>query len=143
MAGRSGKMTTEQIAKEKGLAPWSVDRIRSVGGILEHPSGSKIFNHLPVIGETDFYGGFVVEIDQYDFGHVAHKKTKLYIVGVSPEDMPALPPKDNTIHYCEKGKRRSITGNIAGTTRCTQKQREYTPEKLIDWFEKVVDRINR
>ena len=141
MAGRSGKMTTEQIAKEKGLAPWSVDRIRSVGGILEHPSGSKLFNHLPAIGETDFYGGFVIEIDQYDFGHVAHKKTKLYIVGVSPEDLPPLPSKDETIHYCEKGKRRSITGNVAGTTRCTQKQREYTPEGLIDWFEKVIDRM--
>jgi hypothetical protein len=141
MAGRSGKMTAKQIAKEKSLAPWSVDRIRRVGGILEHPSGSKIFDYLPAIGETDFYGGFVIEIDQYDFGHVAHKKTKLYIVGVSPEDLPPLPPKDNTIHYCEKGKRRSITGNIAGTTRCTQKQREYTPEDLIDWFEKVIDRM--
>ena len=141
MAGRSGKMTADQIAKEKALTPWSVDRIRHVGGILEHPSGSKIFDYLPAIGETDFYGGFVIEIDQYDFGHVAHKKTKLYIVGVSPEDIPPLPPKDNTTHYCEKGKRRSITGNVAGTTRCTQKQREYTPEGLIDWFEKVIDRM--
>ena len=134
MAGRSGKMTAEQIAKEKGLAPWSVDRIRRVGGILEHPSGSKLFNHLPAIGETDFYGGFVIEIDQYDFGHVAHKKTRLYIVGVSPEDLPPLPPKDQTVHYCEKGKRRSICGNVEGTTRCTQKQREYTPSDLIEWL---------
>ena len=141
MAGRSGKMAADQIAKEKALAPWSVDRIRHVGGILEHPSGSKIFDYLPTIGETDFYGGFVIEIDQYDFGHVAHKKTKLYIVGVSPEDLPPLPPKDNTTHYCEKGKRRSITGNVAGTTRCTQKQREYTPEGLIDWLEKTLDII--
>ena len=141
MAGRSGNMTAEQIAKEKGLAPWSVDRIRRVGGILEHPSGSKLFNHLPGIGETDFYGGFVIEIDQYDFGHVAHKKTKLYIVGVSLEDLPPLPPKDDTVHYCEKGKRRSIAGNVKGTTRCTQKQREYTPENLIDWIENTLQII--
>jgi len=138
MAGRSGKMTAKQIAKEKSLAPWSVDRIRRVGGILEHPSGSKIFDYLPEIGETDFYGGFVIEIDQYDFGHVAHKKTKLYIVGVSPEDLPPLPPKDQTVHYCEKGKRRSICGNVEGTTRCTQKQREYTPSSLIEWIEKTL-----
>jgi len=141
MAGRSGSMSASQIAKEKGLAPWSVDRIRRVGGILEHPSGSKLFNHLPAIGETDFYGGYVIEIDQYDFGHVAHKKTKLYIVGVAPEDLPPLPPKDDTVHYCEKGKRRSIAGNVAGTTRCTQKQREYTPEGLVDWIEKTLDLI--
>jgi hypothetical protein len=141
MAGRSGSLSASQIAKEKGLAPWSVDRIRRVGGILEHPSGSKLFNHLPAIGETDFYGGFVIEIDQYDFGHVAHKKTKLYIVGVAPEDLPPLPPKDETVHYCEKGKRRSIAGNVKGTTRCTQKQREYTPEGLIDWIENTLQII--
>ena len=100
MAGRSGKLTEQQIAKEKSLTPWSVDKIRKNGGILEHPSGSKIFKYLPEIGETDFYGGFVIEIDQYDFGHVANKKTKLYIVGIDPKQLPPLPPKDNTIHYC-------------------------------------------
>ena len=52
--------------------------------------------------------------------------------------MPVLPPKDTSIHLCEKGKRRSICGNVEGTTRCTQKQREYTPDKLIDWLEEVL-----
>ena len=140
--GRLSHMATKVRVGEPELALWSIEKVRANGGILEHPKGSRLFGkYLPNVGETDEFGGFTIMIDQYDFGHVAHKKTKLYIVGVSHEDLPPLPPKDNTIHYCEKGKRRSITGNVAGTTRCTQKQREYTPEGLIDWFEKVIDRM--
>lgn len=127
---------------EADLALWSIDMIRKNGGILEHPSGSRLFGkHLPDVGETDKHGGFTILIDQYDFGHVAHKKTKLYICGIDRTDLPMLPPEDKTLHYCEKGKLRSICGNVKGTTRCTQYQREYTPEKLIDFFERVVDTI--
>ena len=127
---------------EADLALWSIDMIRKNGGILEHPNGSRLFGkHLPDVGETDEHGGFTILIDQYDFGHVAHKKTKLYICGIDKADLPMLPPEDKTLHYCEKGKLRSICGNVKGTTRCTQYQREYTPEKLIDYFEQVVDRI--
>ena len=123
---------------------FSIDKIRQNGGILEHPSGSRLFgNHLPDVGETDEHGGFTIEIDQYDFGHVAHKRTKLYICGIDKAELPSLPPRDLTIHYCEKGKSRSIAGNVKGTTRCTQYQREYTPEKLIDYFESVLHLINK
>jgi hypothetical protein len=140
--GRLSHMAHNVREGEAELALWSIDKIRQNGGILEHPAGSRIFGkYVPDTGETDEFGGFTILVDQYDFGHVAHKKTKLYICGIKPEDMPVLPPKDETIHYCEKGKRRSIPGNVKGTTRCTQYQREYTPEKLIDYFEKVLDLI--
>jgi len=140
--GRLSHMAHNVREGEAELALWSIDKIRQVGGVLEHPAGSRLFgNFLPDTDDTDKYGGFTVLIDQYDFGHVAHKKTKLYICGITREELPPLPPKDNTIHYCEKGKRRSIAGNVKGTTRCTQYQREYTPENLIDYFEKVLDLI--
>ena len=140
--GRLSHMAHNVREGEAELALWSIDKIRQNGGILEHPAGSRLFGkHLPDVGETDEYGGFTILIDQYDFGHVAHKPTKLYICGINREKLPMLPDKDETIHYCEKGKRRSITGNVAGTTRCTQYQREYTPEKLIDFFEQVLTLI--
>jgi len=141
--GRLSHMAHNVREGEAELALFSIDKIRQNGGILEHPSGSRLFgNHLPDAGETDEYGGFTIEIDQYDFGHVAHKRTKLYICGIDRAELPVLPEKDETIHYCEKGKRRSIAGNVKGTTRCTQYQREYTPEKLIDYFESVLNLIN-
>ena len=141
--GRLSHMAHNVREGEAELALFSIDKIRQNGGILEHPSGSRLFGkHLPDAGETDDYGGFTIEIDQYDFGHVAHKRTKLYICGIDRAELPVLPEKDETIHYCEKGKRRSIAGNVKGTTRCTQYQREYTPEKLIDYFESVLNLIN-
>ena len=141
--GRLSHLATNARPNEASLALWSIKKIRLNGGILEHPAGSRLFGkHLPDVGETDDHGGFTILIDQYDFGHVAHKKTKLYICGIDRSQLPELPPEDKTLHYCEKGKLRSICGNVKGTTRCTQYQREYTPEKLIDYFETILNIIN-
>ena len=142
--GRLSHMATPREG-EKELAYHALDEVFLKGGIVEHPSGSKlwkIYRHIVTDSEV-FYvdGSFVIEIDQYDFGHVAHKKTTLLIKGIGRDELPELLPKDETIHVCEKGKRRSICGNVKGTTRCTQYQREYTPEALIDWFELVLDKI--
>ena len=145
-------MATRGREGEKELGTWGIEKVIENGGILEHPSGSRLFNHIPIdegflieIDQHDLFDhmqkGFVIEIDQYDFGHVAHKKTKLFIHGISKHELPPLPPKDESIHLCEKGKRRSICGDVKGTTNCTQYQREYTPEALIDFFEVILDRI--
>ena len=124
---------------EKELALWSIDRVRINGGIIEHPAGSKLFKGpLPGVGFfPDDYGGYTIEIDQFDFGHVAHKKTCLYICGVDFSSLPGLPCKRN------EHTDRSICGNIPGTKRCTQYQREYTPKNLIDWFEAVLSKIKK
>ena len=121
---------------EKDLAIYSIQLIRNVGGILEHPHGSRLFNRLPLSnGFSDEYGGFTLELNQYDFGHVAHKNTKLYIVGIDRGELPVMPDKNTNVSS------RSICGNVAGTTRCTQYQREYTPERLIDFFEEILGKI--
>ena len=141
--GRLSHLAHNARPNEASLALWSIEKIKENGGILEHPAGSRLFGkHLPDVGETDEHGGFTILVDQYDFGHVAHKKTKLYICGIDRSQLPELPPEDKTLHYCEKGKLRSICGNVKGTTRCTQYQREYTPEKLIDYFETILNIIN-
>ena len=122
---------------EKQLALWSVDRVRENGGIIEHPSGSKLFKGpLPDAGFfPDDFGGYTIEIDQFDFGHVAHKLTKIYICGITFDKLPKLPPK--RFEHTD----RSICGNVPGTKRCTQFQREYSPESLIDWFEITLSKI--
>ena len=129
---------------EKELAHFAIKQVRRCGGILEHPSGSRLFkHHLPDVGMfPDEFGGYTIIIDQFDFGHVAHKNTKLYICGVSVDDLPSLPPQ-----RMEEAQR-SITGftvKVHGRylKRCTQKQREYTPELLMDWFEKVLEKVQK
>ena len=121
---------------EKELAIYSIKLIRVNGGILEHPASSRVFRLLPMVnGFNDEHDGFTIEIDQYDFGHVARKKTRLYIVGINYADLPDIPKARKSIPE------RSICGNVEGTTRCTQYQREYTPEKLIDFFEIILKKI--
>ena len=108
---------------EKQLAYLALAQVRLNGGVLEHPASSRFFKEaeLPIGMFTDEFGGFTVQIDQFDFGHVAHKATKLYICGINPSQLPELPPKNTA------STDRSICGNVKGTKRCTQYQREYTP----------------
>ena len=104
------------------------------GGGLEHPTGSRLWKegNLPLMGQGyDDFGGFTLEIDQYDFGHVAHKRTKLYICGITIDQLPKLPPSNTAPTD------RSICGNVRGTKRCTQYQREYTPDELIEFLTKI------
>jgi len=122
---------------EKELAIWSIDQVRENGGIIEHPSGSRLFKlHLPDAGMfPDEFGGFTIEVNQFDFGHVASKPTKLYICGIDESLLPNQPKRKD----CKPT--HSITGQVPDTLRCTQYQREYTPEKLIDYFEEILDAI--
>lgn len=123
---------------EKQLAYFALAQVRLNGGVLEHPAGSRLWKeaNLPLVGEfPDEFGGFTIEIDQYDFGHVAHKKTKLYICGIDLKDLPRLPPPNT------KPTDRSICGNVKGTKRCTQYQREYTPDLLIEFMTDICRRI--
>lgn len=125
---------------EKDLAWFSLDMIHKHGGVLEHPTGSRLWKEagLPLTGEGyGSKGGFTIEIDQFDFGHVAHKNTKLYIYGITMEELPPLPPKNMN------STDRSICGNVKGTKRCTQYQREYTPDGLIEFLTEICLTISK
>jgi len=124
---------------EKDLAWFALDKVRTNGGGLEHPKGSRLWKEagLPQMGQGyDSYGGFTLLIDQFDFGHVAHKMTKLYICGIKIEDLPPMPPKN--LNSTD----RSICGNVKGTKRCTQYQREYTPDDLIVFLTEICNKVS-
>ena len=53
------------------------------------------------------------------------------------EDLPKLPPKNMA------STDRSICGNVKGTKRCTQYQREYTPDKLIEFMTDICKKIGK
>jgi len=132
--GRLSHMS-RPAAGERDLALWAVDKVRKNGGVLEHPLGSKIWRakNLPFVGGfPDSHGGFCISINQYDFGHVASKPTILYIVGCKISDLPKLPIPRNSKPLA------SITGQVQNTRRCTQYEREYTPDLLILWLRSVL-----
>lgn len=108
---------------EKQLAHFAVAQVRRVGGVLEHPSASRLWREaaLPLPGHRDEFGGFTLPISQRWFGHVAEKRTLLYIVGVEPGAIPDLPysldlPKVVNVKYC------------------SPEVREGTPPLLAEWL---------
>ena len=123
---------------EKQLAFFALAQVRLNGGVLEHPSASRLWKEacLPIEGLfVDEFGGFTIEIDQHDFGHVANKPTKLYICGIDKSELPQLPKRKY------KRAEKSITGQVPNTKRATQYEREYTPPMLIEWLKEVVLKI--
>lgn len=81
-------------ADELALALFAVDTVRRVGGVLEHPHGSKLWaaRQLPRPGALpDDFGGWTLLVDQGWWGHPAPKPTWLYIVGCSRDDVGDLP----------------------------------------------------
>ncbi len=83
------------VEGELDLALFAVEAVRSFGGVLEHPSGSKLWDvaQLPRPGDApDFWGGWTMRVQQSRWGHGADKWTWLYVVGCPPDLVPELPP---------------------------------------------------
>ena len=114
---------------EKALAFFSVEQVRKFGGVLEHPLASKLWQaaKLPPVGRRDRYGGITIIVDQFWFGHVAHKWTRLYVCGADGE-MPTMQIKFGAAP-------KTITG-VKGHPgrRCTDAEREHTPPEFAAWL---------
>lgn len=81
-------------AGEKELALFAVEQVRTWGGVLEHPEASRLWDVAglpPIHGLPDQFGGVSWQVDQFDWGHRARKRTWLYVCGQS--HLPAMPPK--------------------------------------------------
>lgn len=77
----------------KWLALWSLIMVRRYGGVLEHPVGSRLFSDYiikPGHG-IDEFGGFTVCLNMSWFGYSAVKPTFIYVVGLSPGELPIYP----------------------------------------------------
>ncbi len=127
---------------DHNLAPIAVEQVRKWGGVLEHPARSRLWAHcgLPLPGTLGDTHGYSLEVCQVDWGHVARKRTWLYLVGVSRSSLTFPPPREPT-HWCG-GSRGSGGRNIAGTGSgvpngikvCSAQQRRRTPVAFADWL---------
>lgn len=78
---------------ERELVYLAVDQVRQCGGVLEHPWCSTLWalRGLPAPGVVDSVGGWTLPVYQSAWGHRCRKATWLYIVGLSPCDLPLMP----------------------------------------------------
>lgn len=67
---------------EKHLGLWSIEMVEKYGGVIEHPEGTKLFDHVTK------GMGFITKVNQCWFGHPFKKATMLYIVGIEPDQLP-------------------------------------------------------
>lgn len=119
---------------EKELALWAINQVRVFGGVLEHPARSTLWPvaGLPEPGQTDQWGGWTLVIDQNWWGHRARKRTRLYIVGCRPNDLPVMP--------IVLGDAPCTLGLYSGRNRkkcrpsVTKPEMEKTPPDLAKWL---------
>lgn len=125
---------------ERQLAIDAVARIRTFGGVLEHPAESTLWAHcgLPQPGRApDRFGGWTAEIRQCDWGHKAEKRTWLYVVGCHPDDLPAMPPRSEPTGVIKP--QRGVPRTLKIVTKA---EREHTPRALAEWLIELARRTS-
>lgn len=136
-------------AQDVTCGPFAVDAVRRWGGVLEHPRGSSLFGHcgLPRPGELpDACGGITFEVCQVDWGHVARKRTWLYMVGIALVDIPPKPPSREPTHWASgwKGRSKGKQGSVvpAEIKVCSAQQRRRTPAAFAAWLVELASRAS-
>lgn len=118
-------------ASEKSLAIWSIELVRLVGGIVEHPYDSQLWKEIecPGVGEFDKFGGTSFVFDQFDFGYYTRKRTRIYIVGLnSLKELPRL-----NLRFVP------VTRKFQNLS---PKQRSETTPELCLWFLEIIKKIH-
>lgn len=109
----------------------AVEQVRRWGGVLEHPADSKLWKRLRlpyVNGLPDAWGGFTICVNQWNFGHLALKKTWLYIVGY-----PQRHPLPDRPHLAAPGYPKNVQ-------KLSKIQRRKTPFLFAKWLIEIAAR---
>ena len=130
---------------ERKLAIWSVILVRRLGGVIEHPAASRLWPtcHLPEPGERDAHGGWTLVVDQDWWGHRAEKRTRLYIVGCEPGDIPPMPIKLEE-PPCVVSPWAGLRSGMQGYRPQLRKaEREHTPLSFAEWLIELARRCRK
>jgi hypothetical protein len=132
-----GPWTRNAFASQQdpNLGRIAFDQVRRFGGVLEQPAHSRLFAECkaPKPEESDDVGT-TIEVCQVDWGHVARKRTWLYIVTGKFERFDSMPPKRKPTHWCRKQ-----CGQIVphGIKMCSREQRRRTPPAFALWLVQI------
>jgi hypothetical protein len=114
-------------AKEKDMAVWAIEQVRKWGGVLEHPADSLLWRTVGATYYRDSWGGYLIWISQFWFGHRADKPTCLYIKGCRSDMLPPVP--------LVLGRAPCVIASTAkDRPEVTKREREATPVALALWL---------
>lgn len=124
---------------ERALALWAVEQVQKWGGVLEHPAGSRLWiaAGLPMPGDFDDFGGWTLVVSQWWWGHKADKLTWLYICGVEPENIPAIPFRIGEPEYVVQSRKRENH-----RPHISKPEREHTPIGFAKWLIELARRAS-
>ncbi len=127
----------------KDLAPTAVEMVRRWGGVLEHPAGSLLWPHcgMPKPGELpDAWGGLTFLVHQVDWGHVARKRSWIYVVGAPLSAIPVNPPKREPTHWVSGVHTYGARGKPPeGIKICSASQRRKTPVEFARFLISIAE----
>lgn len=122
---------------EKALGLRAVEQVRAFGGVLEQPDRSLLWAAagLPARGHSDGRGETFV-VDQVAWGHVARKRTWLYVVGVDRQIVASGIRTGGTVtHWCSGSHKPGDRGETPpGIKVCSAQQRRRTPVAFAEWL---------
>jgi hypothetical protein len=102
------------------------EQVRRWGGVLEHPITSGFWKLIPP----------TLVVNQCDWGHVARKRTGLFVSGKL--DFPPVPAPRAPTHWCSGVHTPGARGKPpAGIKICSAQQRRRTPVAFAEWLIQV------
>jgi len=131
---------------EHDCGPAAIATAREWGGVVEHPAHSRLWRALclPHPGELpDACGGFTIAVDQVAWGHVARKRSWLYMVGISRSvaldgvrtgGLPTHWSSGFHGHRCRCHGRSDCCAAPPGIKICSAVQRRRTPPAFARWL---------
>ncbi|MFN2626623.1 MAG: hypothetical protein ABR520_11140 [Mycobacteriales bacterium] len=133
---------------EHDCAPAAIAAAREWGGVVEHPERSRLWRalDLPEPDEpADLFGGFTVAVEQCAWGHLARKRSWLYVVGVPRSVVLSGVRTGGTPTHWISGFRSSTSRNPKhyqqngsavppGIKVCSAQQRRRTPPAFAAWL---------
>lgn len=137
------------LHQDPDIGPRAVEQVRRWGGVLEHPKGSRLFERcgLPRPGEpADSAGGVTFEVSQVHWGHVAEKRTLLYVVGHQGA-LPVAPFPDRVPTHWVSGSRNANRKGNGGVVPahikvCSAPQRRRTPQAFAQFLVEIARGCN-
>jgi len=130
---------------DSDCAPRAIAQVHAFGGILEHPAGSLLWKAagLPLPGELwNEYNGYTVELEQVEWGHVARKRTWLYVVGAPRGALEAPPfPGRQPTHWASgrRGMANPADNVPPGIKVCSAQQRRRTPIEFARYLVRLAE----
>lgn len=136
--GPWGQLAHLYKGDDQELALIAVRQVRQFGGVLEHPANSRLWAAacLPHPGDSLSVdpNGYSIEVEQVSWGHVARKKTWLYLVGI-PRDLVVATMRrgGSPTHQVSRDVNRAHRNGYT-LKRTSQQMNLRTPPAFADWL---------